>query len=77
MLHVAQVFIDRGYHPTVICRGISIPFEDVSHASCFFFFTLVLISFFLSFLAYTKALEDAIAVLDKIAIPVDVNDRKC
>jgi hypothetical protein len=26
--------------------------------------------------AYTKALDDAIAVLDKIAMPVDVNDRK-
>ncbi|KAF3333643.1 T-complex protein 1 subunit gamma [Carex littledalei] len=45
MLHVAQAFIYRNYHPTVICR------------------------------AYTKALEDAIAVLDKIAIPVDVNDH--
>ncbi|KAL6876374.1 hypothetical protein ACP4OV_012946 [Aristida adscensionis] len=45
MLHVAQAFIDKNYHPTVICR------------------------------AYTKALDDAIAVLDKIAMPVDVNDR--
>ncbi|KAG8070455.1 hypothetical protein GUJ93_ZPchr0006g46422 [Zizania palustris] len=45
MLHVAQAFIDKNYHPTVICR------------------------------AYTKALEDAIVVLDKIAIPVDVDDR--
>lgn len=26
--------------------------------------------------AYNKALEDAIAVLDKIAMSVDVNDRK-
>ncbi|XP_062179000.1 T-complex protein 1 subunit gamma [Phragmites australis] len=45
MLHVAQAFIDKNYHPTVICR------------------------------AYTKALEDALAVLDKISMPVDVNDR--
>ncbi|KAJ3681560.1 hypothetical protein LUZ60_016049 [Juncus effusus] len=45
MLHVAQAFIDKNFHPTVICR------------------------------AYNKALEDAIAVLDKIAMPVDVNDR--
>nr|CAD1829924.1 unnamed protein product [Ananas comosus var. bracteatus] len=45
MLHVAETFIDKNYHPTVICR------------------------------AYNKALEDAIAVLDKIAMPVDVNDR--
>lgn len=45
MLHVAEAFIDKAFHPTVICR------------------------------AYSKALEDAIAVLDKIAIPIDVNDR--
>ncbi|XP_073008595.1 T-complex protein 1 subunit gamma [Typha latifolia] len=45
MLHVAEAFIDKNYHPTVICR------------------------------AYNKALEDAIAVLDKIAMPIDVNDR--
>jgi len=31
---------------------------------------------FFSSSAYTKALDDAIAVLDKIAMPVDVNDRK-
>lgn len=29
------------------------------------------------FSAYNKALEDAIAVLDKIAVAIDVNDRKC
>ncbi|KAF8026378.1 hypothetical protein BT93_F2999 [Corymbia citriodora subsp. variegata] len=45
MLHVAEAFIDKNYHPTVICR------------------------------AYNKALEDAVAVLDKIAMSVDVNDR--
>ncbi|KAJ4715768.1 T-complex protein 1 subunit gamma [Melia azedarach] len=45
MLHVAEEFIDKNYHPTVICR------------------------------AYNKALEDAVAVLDKIAMPIDVNDR--
>ncbi|KAM0919672.1 hypothetical protein ACQ4PT_008045 [Festuca glaucescens] len=45
MLHVAETFIEKNYHPTVICR------------------------------AYTRALEDALAVLDKIAMPVDVNDR--
>lgn len=28
------------------------------------------------FAAYNKALEDAVAVLDKIAMPIDVNDRK-
>ncbi|KAM3191517.1 hypothetical protein ACQJBY_069040 [Aegilops geniculata] len=44
MLHVAETFIEKNYHPTVICR------------------------------AYSRALEDAIAVLDKIAMPVDVND---
>ncbi|KAG5551672.1 hypothetical protein RHGRI_009926 [Rhododendron griersonianum] len=46
MLHVAEAFIDKSFHPIVICR------------------------------AYSKALEDAIAVLDKIAMPIDVNDRK-
>ncbi|KAH0435235.1 hypothetical protein IEQ34_020983 [Dendrobium chrysotoxum] len=45
MLHVAEAFIDKNYHPTVICR------------------------------AYNRALEDAIAALDKIAIQIDVNDR--
>ncbi|XP_010464158.1 PREDICTED: T-complex protein 1 subunit gamma-like [Camelina sativa] len=45
LLHVAESFIEKSYHPTVICR------------------------------AYIKALEDAIAVLDKIAMPIDVNDR--
>ncbi|CAH8336671.1 unnamed protein product [Eruca vesicaria subsp. sativa] len=44
MLHVAQAFIEKSYHPTVICR------------------------------AYNKALEDAIAVLDKIAMSIHVND---
>eukprot|EP00249_Psilotum_nudum_P010327 c22476_g1_i1 orf=215-1885(+) len=46
MLHVAEAFIDKGYHPTIICR------------------------------AYNKALEDAIAALDTISIPIDVNDRQ-
>nr|TKR85035.1 hypothetical protein D5086_0000251740 [Populus alba] len=45
MLHVAEAFIEKNYHPTVICR------------------------------AYSKALEDAIAVIDKIAMSIDVNDR--
>ncbi|XP_024019834.1 T-complex protein 1 subunit gamma-like [Morus notabilis] len=45
MLHVAEAFIDKNYHPTVICR------------------------------AYSKALEDAIAALDKIAMPIDAKDR--
>lgn len=46
MLYVAESFIEKGYHPTVICR------------------------------AYNKALEDAIAALDKIARPIDVTDRQ-
>ncbi|KAI8574569.1 hypothetical protein RHMOL_Rhmol01G0364900 [Rhododendron molle] len=45
MLHVTEAFIDKSFHPTVICR------------------------------AYGNAFEDAIAVLDKIAMPIDVNDR--
>ncbi|CAN4115357.1 unnamed protein product [Withania somnifera] len=46
MLHVAEAYIDKKFHPTVICR------------------------------AYAKALEDAVAVLDKIAMTVDVEDRE-
>ncbi|XP_021772660.1 T-complex protein 1 subunit gamma [Chenopodium quinoa] len=45
MLHVAEDFIDKNFHPTVICR------------------------------AYTKALEDAITVIDKVAMTIDVKDR--
>ncbi|KAJ9540382.1 hypothetical protein OSB04_026888 [Centaurea solstitialis] len=45
MLHVAEAFIDKNYHPTVICQ------------------------------AYNKALEDALAVLDKISMSINVNDR--
>ncbi|KAH9613217.1 hypothetical protein KSS87_010058 [Heliosperma pusillum] len=45
MLHVAEDFIDKNYHPTVICR------------------------------AYSKALEDAVAALDKIAMSIDIKDR--
>ncbi|XVE98875.1 hypothetical protein REPUB_Repub03eG0146700 [Reevesia pubescens] len=45
MLHAAEAFIDKKYHPTN------------------------------SFAAYNKALEDAISVLDKIAMPIDVKDR--
>ncbi|GKB02905.1 T-complex protein 1 subunit gamma [Tanacetum coccineum] len=45
MLHVAEAFNDKKYHPTVICR------------------------------AYIKALEDALTVLDKISMSIDVNDR--
>lgn len=32
---------------------------------------------FICLAAYNKALEDSIAVLEKIAMPIDVNDRKC
>ncbi|CAI5501155.1 unnamed protein product [Closterium sp. Naga37s-1] len=46
MLHVAEPFLEKGFHPTVICR------------------------------AYTKALDDAIAVIDKVAFKIDVNNRK-
>jgi T-complex protein 1 subunit gamma len=45
-----------------------LPFCDLCICSEVFFCFLVL--------AYTRALEDALAVLDKIAMPVDVNDRK-
>ncbi|XP_019149733.1 PREDICTED: T-complex protein 1 subunit gamma [Ipomoea nil] len=45
MLHVAEAFIDKNYHPTVICQ------------------------------AYNRALEDAVTVLEKIAMTIDVKDR--
>ena len=76
MLHVAEAFIDNNYHPTVICRG-----------SIFLHFVLVISllgqklsvsdeCLVLVIVAYNKALEDAIAVLEKIAMTVDVKDRK-
>lgn len=46
MMHLAQPFIEKRIHPTVVVRG------------------------------YTKALHDAIDILDEIAFPIDVNDRK-
>lgn len=46
MLHQAEPFLERNFHPTVICR------------------------------AYSKALEDAIAVVDKISFPIDITNRK-
>eukprot|EP00245_Coleochaete_scutata_P004228 TRINITY_DN1651_c0_g3_i1.p1 TRINITY_DN1651_c0_g3~~TRINITY_DN1651_c0_g3_i1.p1 ORF type:complete len:415 (+),score=101.63 TRINITY_DN1651_c0_g3_i1:112-1356(+) len=46
MLHVAEPFLERNFHPTVICR------------------------------AYTRALEDAISVIDSISFPIDTNNRK-
>jgi T-complex protein 1 subunit gamma len=45
-LYVAEQFLDKRFHPTVICR------------------------------AYNKALEDAIAALDKVAFPIDTTDRE-
>jgi T-complex protein 1 subunit gamma len=77
MLHVAQAFIDKNYHPTVICRGeifgSQVSFLRHFSLSCFL---SVLKLWFSTFSAYTKALDDALAVLDKIAMPVDVDDRK-
>lgn len=39
-------------------------------------FCLVFLIFCFLVVAYNKALEDAIAVLDKIAMTIDVKDRK-
>ena len=50
-------------------------FNGVRHFSLFDFLSVLTLILF-QILAYTKALDDAIAVLDKIAMPVDVNDRK-
>ncbi|GBG59094.1 hypothetical protein CBR_g24437 [Chara braunii] len=46
MLHLAEPFLERNFHPTVICR------------------------------AYMKALDDAIATIDRISFPTDPNDRE-
>ncbi|KAF9598976.1 hypothetical protein IFM89_033321 [Coptis chinensis] len=46
MLHVAEAFINKSYHRTVICRGNVLQ----------------------------PTLEDALSVLDKIAVSIDVND---
>ncbi len=45
MLHVAEPFLERNLHPTVIVRG------------------------------FHRALEDAVAIVDDMAFPIDVNDR--
>lgn len=73
MLHVAEAFIDKKYHPTVICRGIFFMMFILSCWVCINF-NIDLRSF--AFAAYNKALEDALAVLDKISMSIDVNDRK-
>ena len=78
MLHVAEAFIDKKYHPTVICRGIvaviwKVVLFNWLHSFSFIFLTS---SKLMCFAAYNKALEDALAVLDKIAMPIDVTDRK-
>lgn len=43
---MAEPFLERNVHPTVICRG------------------------------YTRALEEAVKIIDEFAFPVDINDRK-
>lgn len=45
MLHVAEPFLERNLHPTVIVRG------------------------------FHRALEDAVAIVDTMAFPVDTDDR--
>ena len=45
MLHVAEPFLERNLHPTVIVRG------------------------------FHRALEDAVAIVDDMAFPIDVDDR--
>lgn len=75
MLHVAENFIEKKYHSTVICRGtiwiMLISFlhfmqkvSSINHIKT------------IPFSAYNKALEDALAVLDKISMSIDVNNRK-
>ena len=46
MLHMAEPFLERNLHPTVIIRG------------------------------YVRALEDALAIVDSLAFPIDTSDRE-
>lgn len=46
MLHIAEPFLERNLHPTVIVRG------------------------------FMHALEDAISIVDKLAFPIDTQDRE-
>lgn len=46
MLHIAEPFLERNLHPTVIVRG------------------------------FMHALEDAVSIVDKLAFPIDTQDRK-
>jgi hypothetical protein len=73
MLHVAEAFLEKNYHPTVICRGmLALWIAYCCHVTHVVF---ILTNAFCS-AAYIKALEDSIAVLDKIAMSIDINDRK-
>mmetsp|Transcript_29671 Transcript_29671/g.87809 ORF Transcript_29671/g.87809 Transcript_29671/m.87809 type:complete len:558 (-) Transcript_29671:3972-5645(-) len=45
LLSVAEPFLQKNLHPTVICKG------------------------------YAKALEDALAIIEKMSFPIDTNDR--
>ena len=82
MLHVAEAFLDKSYHPTVICRGkMLLVFYEIKDTFYYYYCGLSLVfvhdyAFIWSAAAYNKALEDAIAVLDRIAMPIDVKDRK-
>ena len=40
MLHVAEAFIEKSYHPTVICRGI-LPYDLLLFHSVVVFFYLI------------------------------------
>jgi T-complex protein 1 subunit gamma len=76
MLHVAEAFIGKNYHPTVICRGNVTSAYGSSFLLVANHFLLMICASFIWSTAYNKALEDAIAVLDQIAMPIDVKDRK-
>lgn len=72
---MAEDFIDKNYHATVICRGIKF-FLFIYAFSNIVYGRILLTDKFGCFPAYTKALEDAIAALDKIAMSIDAKDRR-
>lgn len=64
-------------HPLVDCLGVIFFLCDTIFPyirDCKRVYRSCVIHFIYQFTAYKKALEDA--VLDKIAVPIDVNDRK-
>jgi len=76
MLHMAEPFLAQNLHPTVIVRGAQRPLSGFL-ASLFAHRSQQHTPIFLlhNHAGYVKALEDALAVIDTIAFPIDTNNR--